>query len=126
MGWYALDSDAVSAGGLLDALVDSTRDGLAVVGPGRGVLGFNPRFRSIWSLPSEACDAPRAAYEHVLAQLRPASRRRLSDLNGERQDLRLHLEDGRIVEGHCAPVDGERQGVHIWVHRDVTERVRIR
>jgi signal transduction histidine kinase len=118
---------------LLQATLESTADGILVVGREGKVVGFNQQFLELWSLPRDL--EPGAYDDRVLASVLE----QLADPDGflERvgelyasPDLtsfdEITFRDGRICERFSQPqrIGGEIVG-RVWSFRDVTERRRL-
>ena len=113
---------------LLRTILDSTVDGILVIGSAGKVLAINQSFQSLWRIPSAL--AAEGLDEHLLAQvldkvaepeafLREV--RRLYQTDEQHWDT-LVLKDGRIIERftHTLQLDGKR--ARLWSFRDITER----
>ena len=115
---------------LLEATLDSTADGVLVVGLGGDVLACNRQFQRIWGL-DDTCygsrDAPllQAALAKVKDPERFLARVRSLYATPEEESFDvIELRDGRILERYSLP---QRQGGSItgrvWSFRDVSPRV---
>jgi signal transduction histidine kinase/DNA-binding response OmpR family regulator len=117
---------------LLEATLESTADGILVVGADRRIQTANQRFAQMWRIPSEvlATHDDARAILHVLSQLRnpDAFVRKVEELyaapEAESFDI-LEFKDGRTFERSSKPqrVAGAVVG-RVWSFRDVSERVR--
>jgi diguanylate cyclase (GGDEF)-like protein/PAS domain S-box-containing protein len=117
----------------LSATLDSTADGILVVGASGVITNLNERFRLLFDLP-ETVVAP-LAREDVLAIILPQLKdpdmfmRMIEDVaehpDGRSDDV-VELRDGRTLERRYMPqrVDGRIVG-RVWNLRDVTERIRM-
>jgi diguanylate cyclase (GGDEF)-like protein/PAS domain S-box-containing protein len=119
---------------LQHATVESTADGLLVVGRDGRMVTYNQRFKEMWGIPEEILESGDndRTIAFVSDQLiEPESFvRKVEQLHrrpdAESHDM-LHFKDERIVERYSRPqrgVDGEIHG-RVWSFRDVTERERI-
>lgn len=117
---------------LLQAVLDSTGDGLLVVDTEGRIVRFSQRFVELWRLPEEVLasrdDARALAY--VLDQLSDpeAFLRKVRELYSEplaaSEDL-LYFKDRRVFERTSRPwMIGGAVGGRIWSFRDVTRRQR--
>ena len=117
---------------LLEATLESTADGILVVGTDRSIARFNQRFADMWRIP-EAVLATRddaRALDDVLSQLKdPQEFLRIvewlyANPQSESMDT-FELSDNRVFERYSRPqvVDGVTVG-RVWSFRDVSERRR--
>ena len=116
---------------LLSATLESTDDGILVVGGDGRIAGSNERFRQMWRIPQallESRDDERVM-GHVLDQLvdAPAFVAKVHSLYADPEAVShdvIEFKDGRIFERYSRP---QRSGVEIvgrvWSFRDVTPRV---
>ncbi|MDP1901446.1 MAG: ATP-binding protein [Rubrivivax sp.] len=116
---------------LLQATLDSTADGILVVGSGGKVLDSNRRFSELWRIPEPllAQGQDQALLQHVVDQLSDPegflnSVQALYESDERRQDL-VPFKDGRIFDRYTQPLqlDGER--ARLWSFHDVTEYKQI-
>ncbi|WP_457972235.1 putative bifunctional diguanylate cyclase/phosphodiesterase [Arthrobacter sp. D1-17] len=117
---------------LLSATLESTADGILVVGADGKIAGINDQFSSMWRIPREMLAArdDEAVMQYVLAQLSdPATfLRKVNELyahpEAESHDV-LEFLDGRTFERYSRPqkVDDRVVG-RVWSFRDVTPRRR--
>jgi len=116
---------------LLEAVIETSIDGVLVVNEDREYATWNQQFLDMWDIPEELVgDEPEpAGLEWVRDQLEdPESFREkveyLYDNPGEESRDRVRLTDGRVFDRYSAPV--ERDDTYfgrVWFFRDVTERV---
>ena len=115
---------------LLEASLDSTADGLLVVGLDGRVLACNRRFQEIWGLDAPqpgTRDAP--VLQKVRGQLKNpegfmARVRALYATPEEESSDIIELRDGRVLERYSLPQ--RQRGVvtgRVWSFRDVSRRV---
>jgi diguanylate cyclase (GGDEF)-like protein/PAS domain S-box-containing protein len=116
----------------LTATLDSTTDGIAVIGFDNRLLRYNQRFSDLWRIPRERLDEgdTPALLEAAMDQLvDPQSffapvQALHADPMGESFD-RLQFKDGRVYERFSRPLLGEgRANGRVWSFRDITSRVR--
>jgi diguanylate cyclase (GGDEF)-like protein/PAS domain S-box-containing protein len=122
-----------AANAVLAATLESTADGILVVGPDGRVTNANRRFADMWALPQEALDSRSdpllltAAMEKVTdaQDVHAHTERIYADPECETHDV-LTLTDGRIFERNSLPqrIDGEVVG-RVWSFRDVTDHRRM-
>ena len=126
----AADANLRDAMSLLTATLESTADGILVMGIDGRVAGFNEKFLSMWSLPPEIleADSDAPALRLVMAQVAdPVSfTARLGELQddptAESHDV-VELRDGRTFERYSRPQRvGEKIVGRVWSFRDVTPR----
>ncbi|MET3810705.1 EAL domain-containing protein [Arthrobacter sp. UYEF3] len=114
---------------LLSATLESTADGILVVGAEGRISSLNNQFLSMWGIPRELADTGEngALMAFVLGQLAKPDQflakvsALFADPEAESHDV-LHFRDGRIFERYSRPqrVD-ERVVGRVWSFRDVTE-----
>ena len=113
----------------LRATIESTADGILVVGARGEVVHFNEEFARMWRIPRSLLDTrdDDRLLAFVLDQLREPERflskvRELYGTDGEDFDTLL-FKDGRVFERFSRPLNrgGEPAG-RVWSFRDVTER----
>src|SRR5260370_29054855 len=115
---------------LLESTLDSTADGILVVGDNRKILSYNQLFLDMWRIPKAVIDNSddREAFDSILDQLsdREEFRRSTETIDAqpdaESFDL-VQFKDGRRFERYST---GRRiEGVanaRVWSFRDVTAR----
>jgi diguanylate cyclase (GGDEF)-like protein/PAS domain S-box-containing protein len=116
------------------ATLESTADGILVVGREGQIVSFNSRFKEMWRLPDEIVESgdDDRSIAFVCDQLvDPTSFvRKIGQLykrpEAESFDM-LHFKDGRVFERYSRPQRGNDGEIHgrVWSFRDVTERERI-
>ena len=115
---------------LLRATLDSTADGILVIGDDGLVLSANRRFQEMWRIPGElmAAGQDKRLLGHVLNQLSDPEDflrdvQRLYRTDESRWDI-LEFKDGRLFERftRAFPLDGRQ--ARLWSFRDFTERSR--
>ncbi|BBL74827.1 PAS domain S-box protein [Methylomagnum ishizawai] len=111
---------------MLRAILDSTADGLLVIGQDGAVLACNRRFQALWGVPDAllAEGRDRGLLENVLGQLQdPVGFRReverLYASDEERWDT-LDFTDGRVFERFTRPIEWSGQRARLWSFRDAT------
>jgi len=117
---------------LLNATIESTRDGILVVDLKGGITSFNKKFVDMWHIPSYIVDSrdDSAALSFVLDQLQDPDSfmKRVQELyaqpEAESYDV-LQFKDGRIFERYSRPQKIAEKGVgRVWSFRDITTRKR--
>jgi len=117
-------------GSLLEALAESSPDGILVVSPDGRILSFNRRFVEMWGIPDDVVErrSDEAAIESVLGRLvdQDAFRARIAYLYehpAERSRDRLELTDGRVFDRYSTPITtaGGTVTGRVWFFRDVTD-----
>jgi PAS domain S-box-containing protein len=117
----------------LDALANSTLNGILVVDERRRKRFQNSRFIEIFRLPREIVEdeSDQHSLAYVLQQLEDPQRfvNRVDYLYAHPDEVseeQFRLTDGRVIDRFSSPIhakDGNRYG-RIWVFRDVTEQLR--
>lgn len=116
---------------LLEALLNSSIDGVLIVNPeGRRVLQ-NRRTIELWKIPGHIADDPddllQLEYVMQMTVNPEAFLKQLNFLNDHPEEStqdEVHLKDGTILERYSAPVlgkDGQYFG-RIWCFHDITSR----
>jgi diguanylate cyclase (GGDEF)-like protein/PAS domain S-box-containing protein len=115
---------------LLNATIESTRDGILVVDLTGKIISFNKKFLNMWHIPSYIMDSmdDAAAIAFALDQLKDPEifiqkiRELYAQPDAESNDL-LQLRDGRIFERYSRPqrIEGECIG-RVWSFHDITAR----
>ncbi len=114
---------------LLRATLESTADGLLVVGGDGQILSKNKRFGDMWQIPHDILNSndDEKLINFVLSQLEDPQifLAKVKNLyKSDRNDFDiLEFQDGRVFERYSEPlmVDGDIAG-RVWSFRDVTER----
>jgi PAS domain S-box-containing protein len=114
---------------LLRATLESTADGILVVGTEGQISSFNGKFVRMWHIPKEVIET-RSDYEALgvaLSQLKCPEDflAKVRDLYGKPDEESfdvLEFKDGRIFERYSRPQRlGERIMGRVWSFRDVTK-----
>lgn len=124
---------------LLEALTESTIDGLLVVDSDRHVVFHNDRLLDIWDVSKDILsnhpsgELPHQVLLDSVHDLVPdpdeyrEKIQYLYDRPKEESHDWMHLTDGRWIDRYSTPIIGE-DGTHygrLWVYRDVTEQRRL-
>ncbi|MFP5311845.1 MAG: diguanylate cyclase domain-containing protein, partial [Actinomycetes bacterium] len=126
----AADANLREAMSLLTATLESTADGILVMGIDGRVAGFNEQFLAMWNLPPSIMDgdSDEPALQLVIGQLADpvAFTARLGELQAdpyaEGNDV-VELRDGRTFERYSRPQRvGDQVVGRVWSFRDVTPR----
>jgi diguanylate cyclase (GGDEF)-like protein/PAS domain S-box-containing protein len=124
------EREVLQAVTLLQSTLDSTADGILVIGAGAKIVSYNHRFVEMWRIPATTMSRgeDRAVLEHIVGQLTEPDRflTAFDDLlthpRAESFDL-LELKDGRRFERYSIGRDVENaENIRVWSFRDVTER----
>jgi PAS domain S-box-containing protein len=112
---------------LLRATLNSTADGILVVGPRGDVLSANSKFQTLWRIPDELMSQgnDEKLLDFVLQQLVDpaafiAGVRRLYDSDEMTLDA-LRFKDGRLFERYTVPLPMAQGRGRVWSFRDITE-----
>ncbi|MBT2565490.1 EAL domain-containing protein [Arthrobacter sp. ISL-85] len=120
-------SEAMS---LLTATLESTADGILVIGNDGSVTGFNDQFLAMWRIPPELMegDTEEPVMQLIVEQVADpvAFTARLGELQedpaAESHDV-VEFRDGRTFERYSRPQRvGEKIVGRVWSFRDVTPR----
>ncbi len=115
---------------LLEAILDSTDNGILVTSEYGHTIRSNRRFTELWNISEEMMTSgnEKAMQEHIMSQLLKP-KRFISDVedfhlneNGQAFDI-LNFSDGRIYERLSMPINisGKQTG-RVWNYRDITQR----
>jgi diguanylate cyclase (GGDEF)-like protein/PAS domain S-box-containing protein len=123
------ESETRRAMTLLQSTLESTADGILVIGDANRILSYNQRFLDMWRIPRAVMESgdDRAAIQCVLDQLvNPHEFLRIVEAlyaqpQAESFDL-LEFKDGRRFERYSIGRDVEGMAVRVWSFRDVTSR----
>jgi diguanylate cyclase (GGDEF)-like protein/PAS domain S-box-containing protein len=119
---------------ILQTQLETSLDGILVVGEDGQIISYNQRFIDLWRLPPQIVSARlnsamiQAAADQVEnSELFVA---RVQYLNAHREDKsreEISLKDGRTIDQYSAPVAvaGHRHYGRVWYFRDITERKRL-
>ncbi len=122
-----------AANSVLEATLESTADGIVVVGADGAISSFNTRFVEMWSIPEELLrsrdDAD--ALSFVVGQLRDPNAftsavEAISGAATEAVHDTLESKDGRVFKRVSLPqkLDGEIIG-RVWSFRDITAETQL-
>ncbi len=113
---------------MLRTTLDSTDDGILVVGADGAILNANRRFQELWRMPDALVAEGRdeRLLAHALDQLTDPEGfvrevREVYRTDGARSDT-LQFRDGRIFERYTRPLALGNQLARLWSFRDITER----
>ncbi|HEV7768824.1 MAG TPA: EAL domain-containing protein [Thermoanaerobaculia bacterium] len=123
------EREVLQAVTLLQSTLDSTADGILVIGADNRILTYNRRFVEMWHIPQQVMDSgdDRRALEFIVQQLAsPDEVVRHSDLlitqpEAESFDI-LDMKDGRRFERYSIGRRLEEEMIRVWSFRDVTAR----
>jgi len=111
--------------------LNSTADGILVIGSQGEILTTNHRFAEMWSIPQNVLirGTDQALIQYVLNQLEDPDtfRARIQELckTSEENYEEIRLKDRRVFERYSCPLIREEQEVcRVWNFRDVSERKR--
>jgi PAS domain S-box-containing protein len=115
----------------LNAILESTTDGILVVGLNGKILFFNKRFLKLWQIPNKVLTTmdDEKLLGAVLSKLKNPEKflEKVKELYAHPEassiDI-IELKDGRIFNRYSQPkvMNGQNTG-RVWSFRDVTERV---
>jgi diguanylate cyclase (GGDEF)-like protein/PAS domain S-box-containing protein len=124
------EREVLQAVTLLQSTLDSTADGILVIGDGGRILSFNQRFVDMWRIAPDVMDSrdDSRVLESMAGQLadtvefRQAVQAIYAHPNAESIDL-IEFKDGRRFERYSIgrTIEGVAQ-VRVWSFRDVTSR----
>ncbi|HEY8133707.1 MAG TPA: EAL domain-containing protein [Thermoanaerobaculia bacterium] len=115
---------------LLQSTLDSTADGILVIGQDGRVLTWNQRFADMWRIPAESMqhDDDQELIGQLVDQLIDPAEflRSLAALHEHPEDESMHvltLKDGRRLEQYSIGRYLDDEPVRVWSFRDVTARL---
>lgn len=116
---------------LLQATLESTADGILVIGYDGRVLTWNRRFAEMWGIPAEVME--HEDDQDIIGQLVPQIKdagtfldtlASLHEHPESESSQVLQLKDGRLLEEYSIGRDLDDGPVRVWSFRDVTARLR--
>jgi PAS domain S-box-containing protein len=115
---------------LLNASLESTADGIFVVGLKGTITSYNQNFVNMWNIPADLLESGKSGVvmNHVLSQLRDpegflASIRELQTHTGRESFDMIEFTDGKIFERYSKPQRiGNSVVGRVWSFRDITDR----
>jgi two-component system, sensor histidine kinase and response regulator len=127
------ESELRSKTAFLQAKINSTVDGVMVVGPEKQTLLINRQLIDMWKVPAQTLESndDRALLHHVLSLVRDPGQflERVNYLYlhpDESASDEIEFADGTVFDRRSAPVrgnDGHHYG-RLWAFRDITQRKR--
>jgi diguanylate cyclase (GGDEF)-like protein/PAS domain S-box-containing protein len=116
----------------LQAVLQSTADGILAIGIENEVLYFNDRFVELWQIPQVVMASKNDSIllQYVLDQLKDPQvfLKKVQDLYKSKEESFdiLDFKDGRVFERHSRPLLVEEviRG-RVWSFRDITQRIRF-
>lgn len=121
-----------SAIALVQSALESTTDGILVVGKQGRVTQFNEKFAEMWQIPSEvlASGDSQKAMSYVLSQIKEPGKflTKINEINRDIEETsfdQIVFKDDRIVNRYSQPHRiGEEVVGRVWSFRDVTDQVK--
>lgn len=115
---------------VLQATLESTQDGVLVIGENGQISLHNKRFSEIWSIPEDLLikGEDRLIVDYVLPQLVDPEQftAKINELylsSDTSLDI-LHFKNGQILERFSCPLQKQsRETGRVWFFRDITERI---
>jgi len=115
----------------LQAILQSTADGIIAISRGGRVLFYNERFAEMWQIPPNVISV--GNYEELLGYLRDQlpnpdhflAKVAALDDSTEEDFNTIHLKDGRVFDRVSRPLmDGTKHCGRIWSFSDVGDQIR--
>jgi len=115
----------------IEAILESTADGILVVDNLGNIVRFNKKFQELWSIPEEVMLTmdDNKALDSVLHQLVSPQKMlaKVKELYANPEAISsdlIELKDGRVFERYSQPnvMNGVNRG-RVWSYRNVTERI---
>ncbi|MFB6345801.1 MAG: putative bifunctional diguanylate cyclase/phosphodiesterase [bacterium] len=119
---------------LLETTLDSTADGIYIIGRDNQILEYNDQFLNMWNIPENLLEngGQEDLLNHIRGQLKnpPQTIKEVRQITNDRSAEILdtiEFEDGRLYERYSCPVkiSDEYYG-RLWSFHDITERERAR
>ncbi len=114
---------------LLDAIFESSHDGILVVSADGRITQYNSRFCKIWNIAEEMMGIKDGAdlLKYVRPQLQdyPEFLSQVQTLNksSEWSSEIIRLKDGRVLERESYPlIENEQETGRVWIFQDITDR----
>lgn len=117
---------------LLDAVIETSIDGILVIDRDRDYVTWNQQFIDMWGVPEELIgDNPEEmGLDWACSQLKNPEKfmkkvEYLYDHPTKKSRDQLELNDSRVFDRYSAPVEGADDTLYgrVWFFRDITERV---
>jgi diguanylate cyclase (GGDEF)-like protein/PAS domain S-box-containing protein len=129
----AVERELRFANALSKAQLESSPDGILVVGADRRIMSYNQKFIELWRLSDDVVQSRSdgRAVDSVLHQLKSPSAflARLEELYArplQSSHEEIELEDGRVFERHSSPLHiADDASGRIFFFRDITARKRV-
>lgn len=126
---YAAEQALLESETSLQAVLNSTADGILAIGKDKKMLYANERFSALWRIPSGVLESgdDSILLQHILDQLSDPDGflqkvQKLYDSDNESFDT-IHFNDGRVFERLSRPLLSESKAIgRVWSFRDITER----
>src|ERR1035437_9913963 len=114
----------------LEVAMESTEEGILMVGQDGRVISFNQKFLELWQVPQHIVDTRQddQLLAYVLDQLLEPSEflnkvHQLYGSNAEERDS-ISFTDGRIFSRYTRALSVAGEQVRVWCFKDITERKR--
>ena len=130
----ALEAQLRRKNWLMEAQQGTSPDGILVVDPTGRAQDFNQQFVTLWDLPEEVAQTKDSDRILALSCRRAADpegffngvRELLADPSRVEEGVEVPLADGRVLERHTRPIEGEAGAFlgRVVFYRDITERKR--
>ncbi|MDD4973976.1 MAG: PAS domain S-box protein [Bacteriovorax sp.] len=118
---------------LLNAIIESTADGLMVVDLNGNIMRYNQKFVKLWQIPEKILDKKddSLTIQYILGQIKNPDQflEKIKEIyespEMESTDV-IDFKDGKRIERFSQPqsIDGKSVG-RVWSFRDVTEKSRV-
>ncbi len=114
---------------MLKSTLQSTADGILVIGPNGKVLSYNKKFLKLWNIPSKVAETndDKKLLNYVFKQLKEPEKfiKRVDYLyaHPEKEDFEvIRFKDGRVFERCSMPAKLDNQPARVWSFRNITEK----
>ncbi|HTY11169.1 MAG TPA: PAS domain S-box protein [Bacteroidota bacterium] len=116
----------------MNAILESTADGIAAVNSEGRIIKSNQRFAELWRIPQSLIDSgdETEVFNHVLTEVTDpeAFRSKIQQLRGsDGFDFdTVYCKDGRVFERYSSSItNGRQHSGRVWSFRDITKRTEM-
>ncbi|MCB9058726.1 MAG: PAS domain S-box protein [Calditrichae bacterium] len=127
-----IENEIVRVNSLIEATLESTADGILVVGTDGKIVKANKRFAEMWNIPKKLLNTndDKKLLDFVLDQLSDPQEfidkvNKLYNSKVVEEYIEVPFKDGRIFERYSRPIIlDEKYVARVWSFRDVSEKIK--